>query len=224
VNGGGRLFKWILFGAGVLCLFAAFTLAAVFKGAFAPAPIVLTPAPAVPETEPRPETAPPDAKWAVYVSGEVLRPGVYEITPGLRVNDAIRLAGGFTPRAGRDAINLAEKLRDEAHIVVPAAAVFSPRAAASGDAAPANPGPPTQKAAVKYPGGAGSENSGKININTADASLFSTLPGIGPKLSAAIVAYREQNGPFPDIASLRSVQGLGAKRFAAIEALVAVSD
>jgi competence ComEA-like helix-hairpin-helix protein len=37
---------------------------------------------------------------------------------------------------------------------------------------------------------------GKININTADAALLDTLPGIGEKRAQDIIAYREKNGFF----------------------------
>ncbi|UTV30455.1 polysaccharide biosynthesis/export family protein [Photobacterium atrarenae] len=42
----------------------------------------------------------------IYVNGEVKRPGGYEYKPGLTVDKAIALAGGFTDRASRNAINI----------------------------------------------------------------------------------------------------------------------
>jgi len=49
-------------------------------------------------------------------------------------------------------------------------------------------------------------------LNTADSDQLQTLPGIGQKLATAIITYREANGPFPTLASLRQVKGLGEKR------------
>ncbi len=46
------------------------------------------------------------------------------------------------------------------------------------------------------------EAPGRVNINTADAEVLATLPGIGPKRASAIVAYREENGPFPVVEAL----------------------
>ena len=162
-----------------------------------------------------------------------MRPGVYEIEPGSRVDDAIRKAGGFTRLADRDAINLAAKLRDEAHISVSAITDRDDgtKSALPGTAQQAKktaPQEPKQAVTVKpsapavsYPNGASAEEtSQKININTADASLLATLPGIGPKLSQSIVAYRDENGPFGDIEDLRNVGGIGEKRFEAIKELV----
>lgn len=42
----------------------------------------------------------------VYINGEVKQPGGYEFQPGLTVDKAIALAGGFTDRAAKDKINV----------------------------------------------------------------------------------------------------------------------
>lgn len=52
-----------------------------------------------------------------------------------------------------------------------------------------------------------------ININTADASQFALLPRIGPKAAGAIVAYRNENGPFKRTTDLMQVKGVGDKTF-----------
>ncbi|USD39800.1 helix-hairpin-helix domain-containing protein [Ferrimonas sp. SCSIO 43195] len=49
-----------------------------------------------------------------------------------------------------------------------------------------------------------------ININTADAEqLASGLKGVGTSKAEAIVAYREQYGPFTELAQLAEVKGIG---------------
>ena len=51
-----------------------------------------------------------------------------------------------------------------------------------------------------------------VNINTADAAtLAQTLQGVGPNKAAAIVHYRESNGPFITIDALSNVQGIGQR-------------
>lgn len=65
-------------------------------------------------------------------------------------------------------------------------------------------------------------NSGLININTASAAQLMTLPGIGEVLSQRIVEYRNANGPFPSVAALTNVSGIGEKRLAAIIHLITV--
>ena len=54
--------------------------------------------------------------------------------------------------------------------------------------------------------------AGPVNINTADAETLSEeLKGIGLAKAEAIVAYRDQNGPFSDVAELADVKGIGER-------------
>jgi len=49
-----------------------------------------------------------------------------------------------------------------------------------------------------------------VNINTADKeSLMTAIKGVGEKRAEAIIAYREQNGPFKSIEELAEVRGIG---------------
>jgi len=52
-----------------------------------------------------------------------------------------------------------------------------------------------------------------VEVNTASAALLGYVSGIGPKLAEKIVAVRNEQGPFPDRESLRSVPGLGPKAY-----------
>lgn len=63
-----------------------------------------------------------------------------------------------------------------------------------------------------------------ININTADAGLLMELPGIGETYARRIVAYREENGPFEEIADIMEVSGIGEKRFSNIKDYITVED
>lgn len=52
--------------------------------------------------------------------------------------------------------------------------------------------------------------AGPVNVNTADAAtLAAELEGVGEKTAAAIVAYREANGPFTSVEDLAKVKGIG---------------
>ena len=62
-----------------------------------------------------------------------------------------------------------------------------------------------------------------VNINTASASEFEALPGIGPKMAARIVEYRQKNGPFKKIEELMNVQGIGEKSFLKLKAQLTVA-
>ncbi len=52
-----------------------------------------------------------------------------------------------------------------------------------------------------------------VDVNTASPALLTYVSGIGPKLSEKIVAYRNENGRFPNRLALRHVAGLGPKAF-----------
>lgn len=52
-----------------------------------------------------------------------------------------------------------------------------------------------------------------VDVNTASPALLSYVSGIGTKLAEKIVAYRDQNGIFPDRNALNEVPGLGPKAF-----------
>ena len=48
-----------------------------------------------------------------------------------------------------------------------------------------------------------------IDLNAADAYDLDRLPGIGPAKAEAILAYREEHGPFQSVDDLLSVSGIG---------------
>ena len=47
-----------------------------------------------------------------------------------------------------------------------------------------------------------------VDLNTADAETLQTLPGIGPAKAAAIIAYREEHGPFAALQDVANVLGI----------------
>lgn len=59
-----------------------------------------------------------------------------------------------------------------------------------------------------------------VNVNTANAEELCGLPGVGPSTAAAIVAYREANGPFTSVEALDGVKGIGPKKLEAMRAYV----
>lgn len=58
------------------------------------------------------------------------------------------------------------------------------------------------------------EVSGKINLNTADASQLQVIKGIGPKTAEAIISFRDDQGPFSSVDQLLAIKGIGEKKLA----------
>jgi competence protein ComEA len=64
----------------------------------------------------------------------------------------------------------------------------------------------------------------KVNLNTASVEQLTTLPGVGPKLAARIVEYRQKSGAFRSTQELMNVKGVGEKNFAKIESWLSVGE
>jgi competence protein ComEA len=62
----------------------------------------------------------------------------------------------------------------------------------------------------------------KVNLNTASQAQLEALPGIGPTYAQSIIAERQRRGGFKSVNDLRSVRGIGDKRFAELAPLVTV--
>jgi len=219
--------KLIFLVVGVSCFIVVLIATMAYRGAFAPEVIVPSAPLNTGETEIlQPSATPFPETWAVYVTGEVNFPGVYEIEPGSRVIAAIEKAGGFSRDADQQAINLAARLNDEAHISVPSKNAILPPEDAHAETTSTRP----RSGGITYPPGRDTPADGrplereKIDINRADAATLATLPGIGPALSQNIIAHRDENGPFPNIESLRAVRGIGARRFETIKDLIRAGD
>jgi len=154
------------------------------------------------------------ADVVVHVAGAVVAPGVRRLPPGARVVDAVDAAGGPSAEADVAAINLAQQLRDGDRVYVPRVdeATPVPVGVSSSATAPAGVG-----------GGAGGDVGAEpVDLNEAPAELLETLPGIGPATAAAIVAHREQQGPFASVDDLASVRGIGPAKLDGLRELVTV--
>ena len=64
----------------------------------------------------------------------------------------------------------------------------------------------------------------RININTADAALLQTLPGIGEKRAADIIAHREAHGLFLYPEAITDVPGIGTATLNEIIDLITVEE
>ena len=142
------------------------------------------------------DTKLPEQKIYVTVSGEVVNPGMYEMITNDRINDAIQKAGGFTPEAYTENINLAQKLSDGQYIHI----ISKEYANSIGK----NTNNSMDKSAKFY---------GIVNINTATVEELCQLPGIGEKIAKGIIKYRELTGGYECIEDIQNVEGIGPSKF-----------
>ncbi|MEA2507418.1 MAG: competence protein ComEA [Actinomycetota bacterium] len=138
----------------------------------------------------QPATSPTAGLLFVDVSGAVRKPGLYRLDAGSRVADAIHAAGGASPHADLEALNLAELLSDGVKVDVARKGAAAAGPVAASGVAP-SPSVPT------------------VNINTADEPTLELIPGVGPVTANAILAYRERIGRFSAIEQLLEVNGIG---------------
>lgn len=128
----------------------------------------------------------------VSVVGEVDNPGLVTLNQGSRVADALHVARP-RPHADLISVNHAQVLVDGQQIHVQA---------------------------VGAVGAGGSSASDVLSLNSASASELTALPGVGEATAAAIVAHREQRGPFTSVEQLMDVKGIGPAKFEALRGQV----
>jgi competence protein ComEA len=148
-------------------------------------------------------------KIKIYVTGEVINPGIVEVEKGSTILDAVEACGGFGDNASGN-INLVYALNENITLII--------KSADDGGGA----------SVVKSPGDAiliDSENGlidGKININHADASALGLLPGIGEKTAMDIIDYRNANGLFSAIEDIMGVPGIKESKFEKIKDYISI--
>ncbi|KKT34242.1 MAG: ComEA protein [Candidatus Woesebacteria bacterium GW2011_GWB1_44_11b] len=115
----------------------------------------------------------------VEVAGAVENPGVYQLSEGARIEDALIAAGGISADADREwmekILNRAAKITDGQKIYIKHLEEESANilgvSSGSGGGLPAN-------------------SEGVININTASQKELESLPGIGPVTAQNIIEHR----------------------------------
>jgi len=159
----------------------------------------------------------PPEEIVVHVTGEVKRPDVYKLEKGMRVDDAIQLAGGATEQADLQQLNLAARVMDGEKIYVPTKFSTTP----SPPIMPESQQPAVSKNFPKMQT-VHSNPPGKINLNTATAEELESLPNIGPVMAKRIIEYRNIHGSFYNIEEIKEVKGIGEKTYEKIKALITV--
>lgn len=150
----------------------------------------------------------------VDVDGAVAHPGLYKLPADSRVQAALAAAGGLSPQADVHRINRAAKLHDGQKLYVLSQGESTPPLAAS-----SGQGCEGQACTSAEGGVAGSdaEGQGLVNINTANATQLTQLPGVGPAIAQKIIDYRTANGSFTSVDDLTKVPGIGAAKLAQIK-------
>ena len=156
----------------------------------------------------------------IHVSGEVVNPGLYQLAPSSRAQDAVAAAGGFLPNADVSRVNMAKRLKDGMQVRVPAmknagtAHNAGQAFSASGRTGTGNGGGTAQSRSAAAPGGQA------VSLNHGDEQALCSLPGIGPATAQKIIAYRTAHGPFSRVDDLAAVAGIGPSKLAAVRPLV----
>lgn len=114
----------------------------------------------------------------VDVSGAVLKPAVYEISQAARIEDVVKMAGGFSQDANQEyiskSLNLSQKISDGQKIYIPFAYETAPTGAVAG---------------ISTAGKSISLQS-KVGVNSSSQADLEKLPGVGPATAARIVSSR----------------------------------
>lgn len=142
-----------------------------------------------------------DNKIAVYITGEVVNPGVYYIDENLRLDDLVKECGGLTSQADLSEINLAEKLNDSDKIDIPKIAIEEEN----------------EENNIEN-----NDDNDLININKASKDELKTLNGIGDTLADNIIEYRKNN-KFNTIEDILEVNGIGESKFENIKEYICVN-
>ena len=165
----------------------------------------------------------------VDVCGAVVNPGVYELSSDSRVFQAIEKAGGYLPGAAASYLNRARSLYDGQQIYVPTQEEVDSQTIPLTQDETAQDGvvqegtAQTGTAADNTADGTETTQAGqRINLNTADVSQLSTLTGVGESKAMAIIAYREENGPFTSIEDIMNVPGIKEGTYEKIKDKIAI--
>ena len=120
---------------------------------------------------------------AVYLCGEVCKPGVYVLQAGSRLYQAVEEAGGLTANAQAEAVNLARILADSEQIYIPNISESIDQIE--------NETQNVISSAAAVPS-ASSDNL--LNINQASESELMQLPGIGGVISPDFTLFPKYSG------------------------------
>ena len=142
-----------------------------------------------------------EEKIVIYITGEVINEGVYELDIGSRIANAIEAAGGTKETANLRNVNLAYELEDGEKIYIPNINE-------------------TENEILDAEKDEHKET--EININKANIKELQELSGVGESTAESIIKYREENGKFNTIEEIMNVPGIGENKFENIKEKIKV--
>lgn len=151
--------------------------------------------------------------YYVHLCGAIKHPGVYEATQTTRVYELVKSAGGFTEEADENYVNQAATVEDGQQIYIPTREEVLHENGSLMDRNGIDAVDNSQKE---------SNNTSKVNINTATKSELCTLPGIGEVKAGSIIDYRTNQGKFQSIEELKQIEGIKEAVYNKIKDLIEV--
>ena len=141
----------------------------------------------------------------VFVSGHVNNPDVYTLKKGSIINEAVKMAGGFSEGACKDYVNLAKKLEGGEHIVIPSV-------------------DEVESASFQMPVDEAKDSQGValVNINTATKEELMGLPGIGERKADSIIEYRKSKS-FSSPEDIMNISGIKEAAFNKIKDKICIN-
>lgn len=164
-----------------------------------------------------------ESQVAVYVTGEVAKPGVVYVPWEGRVGDAINQCGGLLPTADSSQVNMAATVKDGMEIRVKGKVISKDGNIGSQGNHSGVEGSVVSRASKTSSPEQGKNVSGEmVNINTADVEELKKLKGIGPAMAQRIIDYREANGSFQAPEDIMQVKGIGKAKYAKLKEQIAI--
>ena len=159
-------------------------------------------------------------KIKIDIKGEVKKPGVYEVSENMNVNDAIKMAGGLKKGASTDNINLSKTLKNEMVIIISKKLKENIKNTIKNDALPSSS---EVIGELKNSDTDNIQNDSNklISLNKGSLDELMTIPGIGEQKAKQIIEYRNSNA-FTSIEDIKNVSGIGESLFEKIKDYITI--
>lgn len=128
---------------------------------------------------------------------------------GDRLATAVEKVGGTTKKADLDGVNMAIRVQDEMHYIIPK----------MGEVVKDNNSQAIKEGNINQDE---SSKASQININIATIEELDTLPGVGEATANKIVNHRSEKGDFKSVEEIKNVKGIGDKKFEDMKDLICV--